>query len=149
MKYQATVEAAQLGAAMVLDGRRGEPGDYLVVGEGPGILFLKAATFEIMFRPVNGGAPAQAARGTGGPRPEGRATGEADEEPGQKRQGQMKALILKALGEGPKRAQDVGDWIRGHGMPGYTNARTSAVLCYLGKRSKVRVGKDHLWTVTG
>ena len=139
MKYQATVEAARLGAAMELGGRRGEAGDYLVCGDGLEFLFLKAATFETLFRPVNGGAPAKAAR----------EPKEAAEEPGRNCQGQMKALVLKALSEGPKRSREVGDWIRAHGLPDYTNTKACAVMTYLGNRGLIVLGKDKLWRLKG
>jgi hypothetical protein len=138
MKFQATVEAARLGAAMELAGRRGEVGDYLVCGDGPEPLFLKAATFENLFRPVNGGAPKAA-----------REPKEAAEEPGRKCQGQMKQAVLQALREGPKRSREVGDWIRAHGLPDYTNTRASAVLTYLGNQGYIAHAKDKLWRLKG
>jgi len=139
MKFQATVDADRMSGPMELGGRRIDAGDYLVVGDGPGFLVLTAAVFEAMFRPVNGGAPAKAAR----------EPKEAADEPGRYCQGQMKAAVLKALGEGPKRSREVGDWIRAHGLPDYTNTRASAILTYLGKRDELRLGKDHLWRLKG
>jgi len=149
MKYQGTVDAARLEQAMELGGQRGEVGDYLVAGDGPGFLFLKASTFEMMFRPVNGGAPAKAARG-----PYQRSqskdcgTEEAADEPGRK-QGQIKALVFKALGQGPKKVAAIAEWIRAHGLPNHTTARVSAMLTYLGKDGQVQRGKDHTWHLKG
>ena len=147
MKYIATVDAARLEQAMEIGGRRGEVGDYLVASDGPGFLFLRAATFEMMFRPVNGGAPAKAARGPyQRSQAKACATEEAAEEPG--RRGTMGALVLKALGEGPKTAAAVANWMRTHGLPAYTVTKASAMLSYIGKRGLVKVGKeDHLWRV--
>jgi hypothetical protein len=138
MKFQAIVDAARMTLPLELGGRRVETGDYLVCGDGPEFLVLKAAVFEAIFRPVNGGPPKAA-----------REPKEAAEEPGRKFQGEMKELVLKALGEGPKRSREVGDWIRAHGLAEYTNTRASAILTYLGNRGQVARGKDKLWRVKG
>jgi len=145
MKYTASVEAARLEQTMEIGGRRGDVGDYLVCGDGPGFLFLKATSFEMMFRPVAGAVqtPVNAVARKAAREPK------EGEEPGRKFQGEVGALVLKALGEGPKRSREVGDWIRTHGLADYTNARASAVLTYLAVRGRVQPGKDHLWRLKG
>ena len=145
MKYTATVDAARLEQAMELAGRCGEVGDYLVAGDGPGFLFLKAATFEMMFRPVAGAVQSPV---NGGARKAAREPKEAAEEPG-RNQGQIKALVVKGLGEGPKKVAAMAEWIRAHGLPNHTTARVSAMLTYLGRQGQVTRGKDHTWHLKG
>ena len=142
MKYHTEVEAARLSDGMEVGGRRGEAGDYLVVCRGADLVLLPAATFEMLFRPANGGGPVKSAR-----EPKAKEEPGRKKEPGRTAPGGMGQMVIEALGEGPKLSREVGDWIRAHGLPDYTNTRTSAVLTYLKKRGLVERGKDEKWRV--
>jgi len=72
-----------------------------------------------------------------------------DEEPGRKRQGQMKELVLQALKDGPKIVGEVAEWVRRHGVPDYTKVKTSGMLNYLCNLGQVAIGKDHEWRLKG
>lgn len=138
MKYQAIVEAARMSGAVDLGAKRGEPGDYLVA-DGNGFLFVPAAVFEAFFRPLNGNGVHKTAREP-----------EAAEEPGLFKSGQMKKLVLQALGEGPKTLHETGEWIRTHGIPDYANSNVSAILAYLSQRGMVERGEvDRKWKLKG
>lgn len=137
MKFQAIVDASRMSEAMELGGKRIEPGDYLVCGDGPEFLVLEAAVFEAIFRPVNGAAHKSA-----------REPKEAAEEPGRKR-GEIGRLILQSLKEGPKIVSAVNHWMRSHGHPDQSTKATGLALNYQARKGHCVLGKDRQWRLKG